>query len=61
MPIASPPVEIVEVATVEVALKFPNVGVEVAVMTPEELCAELSRDSEDECESEVGHCVGHQQ
>ena len=27
----------VEVADVEVALKFPNVGVEVAVITPEEL------------------------
>ena len=32
-----PPVEIVEAATVDVALKFPKVGVEVAVMTPEEL------------------------
>ncbi len=30
------PPEIVDVAVVDVALKFPNVGVEVAVMTPDE-------------------------
>ena len=30
-----PPVEIVDVATVEVALKFPNVGVEVAITWPD--------------------------
>ena len=34
VPTASPPVEMVEVATVDVALKFPKVGVEVAVTTP---------------------------
>ena len=33
---------------------------DTTVMTPEELCAELSRESEDECENEVGHCVGYQ-
>jgi hypothetical protein len=32
---AKPPVEIVDVATVEVALKLPKVGVDVAVITPE--------------------------
>lgn len=35
MPTTKPPVEIVEVATVDVALKEPKVGVEVAVTTPE--------------------------
>ena len=34
MPIVKPPVEIVEVATVLVALKLPKVGVEVATITP---------------------------
>ena len=33
-PTESPPVEMVEVATVLVALKFPNVGVEVAMRSP---------------------------
>lgn len=35
-PTVSPPVEIVDVAVVDVALKFPNVGVDVAVTTPDE-------------------------
>ena len=36
VPTASPPVEMVDVAVVLVALKLPKVGVLVAVMTPEE-------------------------
>jgi len=34
LPTLKPPVDMVEVAEVEVALKFPKVGVDVAVMTP---------------------------
>ena len=33
-PTVKPPVEMVEVATVEVALKLPKVGVEVATIVP---------------------------
>src|SRR3989344_1052232 len=36
-PTVKPPVEMVEVAEVEVALKLPKVGVEVATRRPEEL------------------------
>src|SRR5574343_714839 len=35
VPTAKPPVEIVDVAVVDVALKLPNVGVVVAVITPD--------------------------
>lgn len=37
MPIVRPPVERVDVAVVDVALKLPKVGVEVAVTAPDEL------------------------
>ena len=36
VPTASPPVEMVDVATVDVALKFPNVGADVATTLPDE-------------------------